>query len=225
MTDPTAHSVCHPWSRQGCKGGKGSCQIFSWSVKEFASTFWRKNISAEISPTQETDTSLPHQPSFPTKARHVAVRIAPATGEMPLGCRSRYPLLSRKVVPSQLTFQTWINWREKAWRRKGMERQSKKWAHGENMWDKTALFCQFTGGPDPLEIKMTPEEDMGRDPQQVQFRAMYVALAKFNYRNRQKISCRKAKFIAPNLLQVLEATVVQTLALSGPSTLKWCKVA
>lgn len=45
------------------------------------------------------------------------------------------------------------------------------------MWDKTALFCQFTGGPDPLEIKMTPEEDMGRDPQQVQFHAMYVALA------------------------------------------------
>lgn len=88
------------------------------------------------------------------------------------------------------------------------------------MWDKTVLFCLVTGGPDPLEIKMTPEEDMRRDPQQVHFFAMYVALDKFNYRNRQKISCRKAKFIAPSLLQALEATVVQNLALSGPSPLK-----
>lgn len=93
------------WNRQGCKEEKGSSwQLFDWSMKDFTSTFWNKNISPEPSPAWERlAQACSINQVFPTKTWwEVATPTAPAVGETPLGCRSRHLLLPGELVPAPL---------------------------------------------------------------------------------------------------------------------------
>jgi len=67
-------------------------------------------------------------------------------------------------------------------------------------------------GPRPTGDQDDIEEEKARDQQEVQPLLMYMALAEIPSRKRQQTSCRRARLIASNLLQALEASVVHNLA-------------